>query len=109
MRKTMDDSNLNNGFLKRYDDDFLLYLMNDVAANSKWPNRTNKVQKGGSIRSLGSTQHIDYSKINPSRKKNFDYVDNQLQKAGYGYYPRLAILSSIQRESSGNPLAQNGR
>ena len=109
MRRDLDDSNLNEGFLKRYDDDFLLYLMNDVAANSKWPNRTNKVQKGGSIRSLGSTQHIDYSKINPSRKKALNYVDSELQKSGYGYYPRLAILSSIQRESGGNPLAQNGR
>ena len=48
---------------------------------------------------------INYEAINKNAVKNLQYVDNELQKAGYGYVQRLAILGNIQRESSGNPLA----
>lgn len=111
MRKLIDDSNLKEGFLDRYDDNFLLYLMNDVADNGKSKRRLNLVKNGAVLKGqngLGIQQYIDYSKMSP-RKKALGYVDSELQKAGYKYYPRLAILSSIQRESEGNPLAENGR
>ncbi|MBO7692894.1 MAG: hypothetical protein J6T10_09730 [Methanobrevibacter sp.] len=53
-------------------------------------------------------QVIDYSAFNPAKRHVFQYVDKQLQGAGYDYFPRLATLSSIDRESKGNPLAENG-
>ena len=87
MRKLIDDSNLKEGFLDRYDDNFLLYLMNDVADNSKQTNRANFVNKGGILKGqngLGIQQYIDYSKMSP-RKKALGYVDSELQKAGYKY------------------------
>ena len=48
---------------------------------------------------------INYEAINKNAVKNLQYVDNELEKAGYGYVQRLAILGNIQRESSGDPLA----
>ena len=48
---------------------------------------------------------INYAAINPDRVKELEYIDQQLENAGYGYIPRLAILGNIQQESSGNPLA----
>lgn len=48
---------------------------------------------------------INYSGINKSAIANLKYIDNELIKAGYGYFQRLAILGNVQRESSGNPLA----
>ena len=48
---------------------------------------------------------IDYSAFPEQFRKNFQYIDNQLIDAGYGYNQRLAILGTIQRESQGNPLA----
>lgn len=48
---------------------------------------------------------INYSGINKNTEKNLQYIDNELEKAGYGYVQRLAILGNIQRESEGNPLA----
>lgn len=50
---------------------------------------------------------INYAAINPNRIKELEYVDQQLQNAGYGYVQRLAILGNIQQESSGNPLAKS--
>lgn len=51
------------------------------------------------------TRKINYAAINPDRVKELEYIDQQLENAGYGYIPRLAILGNIQQESSGNPLA----
>jgi len=48
---------------------------------------------------------INYEAINKNAVKNLQYIDNELEKAGYGYVQRLAILGNIQRESSSNPLA----
>ena len=48
---------------------------------------------------------INYAAINPNRTKELEYIDKQLEKAGYGYIPRLAILGNVHQESSGNPLA----
>jgi len=48
---------------------------------------------------------INYEAINKNAVKNLQYIDNELEKAGYGYVQRLAILGNIQRESNGNPLA----
>ena len=59
-------------------------------------------------RGYNMPQVIDYSAFNPAKRHVFQYVDKQLQGAGYDYFPRLAILSSIDRESKGNPLAENG-
>ena len=77
------------------------------AANArKW-----KHENGGIIamqRGYNMPQIIDYSAFNPAKRHVFQYVDKQLQGAGYDYFPRLAILSSIDRESKGNPLAENG-
>ena len=77
------------------------------AANArKW-----KHENGGVIsmqRGYNMPQVIDYSAFNPSREHVFKYVDKQLKDSGYDYYARLAILSSIDRESKGNPLAENG-
>ncbi len=77
------------------------------AANArKW-----KHGDGGVIsmqRGYNMPQVIDYSAFNPSKNGVFKYVDNKLKDAGYDYFQRLAILSSIDRESKGNPLAENG-
>lgn len=59
-------------------------------------------------RGYNMPQVIDYSAFNPSRERVFKHVDKQLKDSGYDYYARLAILSSIDRESKGNPLAENG-
>ena len=48
---------------------------------------------------------INYAAINPNRVQELEYIDKQLENAGYGYIPRLAILGNVQQESSGNPLA----
>lgn len=48
---------------------------------------------------------INYAAINPNRTKELEYIDKQLENAGYGYIQRLAVLGNVQRESSGNPLA----
>ena len=48
---------------------------------------------------------INYAAINPNRTKELEYIDKQLENAGYGYVQRLAVLGNVQRESSVNPLA----
>lgn len=54
-----------------------------------------KLQKGRTINYSAIGKHVS----------NLRYIDQELQKAGYGYIQRLAILGNVQRESSGNPLA----
>ena len=74
------------------------------AANArKW-----KHELGGIImaqRGYKMPQVIDYSAFNPGRLSTFKYVDNALTNAGMDYFQRLAVLSTIDRESKGNPLA----
>lgn len=48
---------------------------------------------------------INYEAINEKTAQNLKYIDDELIKAGYGYFQRLAILGNVQRESGGNPLA----
>lgn len=51
------------------------------------------------------SRKINYEAINKNTAQNLKYIDDELIKAGYGYFQRLAILGNVQRESSGNPLA----
>lgn len=51
------------------------------------------------------SRRINYEAINKNAAQNLKYIDDELIKAGYGYFQRLAILGNVQRESSGNPLA----
>lgn len=57
------------------------------------------------IYKLANGRKVNYLNINSKTAKNLEYVDKELEKAGYGYNQRLAILGTIQRESEGNPLA----
>ena len=50
-------------------------------------------------------KHASGGVINKNFSENLKYINSELQKAGYGYIQRLAILGNIQRESNGNPLA----
>jgi len=51
------------------------------------------------------SRRINYEAINEKTAQNLKYIDDELIKAGYGYFQRLAILGNVQRESGGNPLA----
>ena len=48
---------------------------------------------------------INYNAFNPRHQREFKYVDSTLNANGLGYPQRLSVLSSINRESQGDPLA----
>ena len=57
------------------------------------------------IRKSKIDREINYGAFNPKRQNEFKYVDSTLNANGLGYPQRLSVLSSINRESQGDPLA----
>lgn len=50
-------------------------------------------------------REINYDAFNPKRRREFKHIDSTLNANGLGYPQRLAVLSTINRESQGDPLA----
>lgn len=87
-----------NNILNRYSDEYIEYLLNNVASTKDRDSVKNIAADGGELSSEWDSSHIKKNKI------NLDYLYNQHRDSGLSHNQTIALLSNYVVESGIDPL-----